>query len=264
MKFPTHIYAIGTTSPLHGSFPLPKHSYLIGYKQNPIVMANIIKPTLQMNTLKLTEFKSDAWGHTVVVSQSWKLGPTCLIPGPWHFLPCRVGRRCRLQSEERCNSYFIERQESTDLSKVTHCVSCSETRTRYKVSRICGPSSFPVTTCLARKDGDTSLKGKHLWEAEHVAELSTEGPKSGHQGPIEGICPWSLAMQFPSLLHCGDEGMALASDQLQFESYLRSLLSLRPESNDLTFSGPQYPLLLDGIIVMTTSETVCEENQSST
>lgn len=70
MKFPTHIYAIGTTSPLHGSFPLPKHSYLIGYKQNPIVMANIIKPTLQMNTLKLTEFKSDAWGHTVVVSQS--------------------------------------------------------------------------------------------------------------------------------------------------------------------------------------------------
>lgn len=39
-----------------------------------------------------------------------------------------------------CCSHFTERQESSDLSKVTHCLNCSRTRSRYKVCRICGPA----------------------------------------------------------------------------------------------------------------------------
>lgn len=38
-----------------------------------------------------------------------------------------------------CCSRFIERQESSDLSKVTHCLNCCRTRSRYKVCIICGP-----------------------------------------------------------------------------------------------------------------------------
>lgn len=241
MNFPRHIYAIGTTLPLHGMFLLLKHGYLIWFKWNPTATANIIKPILQMNSLKLTEVKSDTWGHRVAVWQSWNWKPTYLILGPCPFLLCHAGRRCMLQPEKRCYSYSIKRKESTDLPKVTHCVRCSETRTKYKVSGVYGPSSFPVATCLVRKDGDKSLKGNHLWQAEHVAELSTKDPAFGHQGPIEGYLSLVSCNVVPIFAtrwrqRHGGKGMALASDQLQAKSSPCYLLSLRPGPNDLTFS----------------------------
>lgn len=86
-----------------------------------------------------------------------------------------------------------------------------------------------------------------------MAELSNECPKSRHQEPTDGwiFILGLLQCRFPSLLHCGGKGVVLASDQLEFESYLCYLLSLKPGSNDLTFPDLQYPLRLDGIIIMT-------------
>lgn len=180
MKFPTHIHTIRNTLPLYGTFPLSKHCYLIWFKQNPIIMANIIKLILQMKKLKHTEAKSLAWDHKVVMWQSWI----------WN-------RAAWLQVQDPF-CYAMQHSLGWDavpnLQKDKNQITCPESRTVWVAvepeldtkspeSVVSVPSQGPLS--LARMDGNSSLKGNSSskdWALAELVRLS----KSGHQGPTEG------------------------------------------------------------------------------
>lgn len=107
-------------------------------------MPNIIKPILQVKQLELIEVTSVAWHPKVImcrVETTWLQvhDPLCYAMQKGDASHSR-GWGEGEQEGKGCCSCFTERQESSDLSKVIHCLNCSRTRSRYKVCRICGPA----------------------------------------------------------------------------------------------------------------------------
>lgn len=220
MKFPTHIHTIRTTLPLYGTFPLSKHCYLIWFKQNPIVMANIIKLILQMKKLKHTEAKSLAWHHKVVMWQSWiwKAAAWLQVQDPFCYAMQEGDAGHSLGWDAVPNLQKDRNQITCPGSRVTHCVSCSGTRTRYKVSRICGPSSFPRTTWPCQNGWELIFKRKLIFKRLSIGWACPQMPQVWTSGTYRGIFVLGfLQFRIPSLLHCGGKGLSFASDQLEFQ-----------------------------------------------
>ena len=94
-------------------------------------------------------------------------------------LPCRKGHR----SEPGGDVVAISCQKDKNL------VTCPRSHSMWVAvepeldtrSSEMGPSSFPIQFEPARMGGNSFLKKNYLWEAEHVTELVSEYPKSGHQ-----------------------------------------------------------------------------------
>jgi hypothetical protein len=120
---------------------------------------------------------------------------------------------------------FLERQESSDLSKAAYYVSYSRIRTGPKHSRICGPVSFSMSW-LHQNGWELMFKRKVIIERLSMLLCWSLNPIVWIPGPTEGfICLWPLATQVPLCFTVGARPQAVASDQVEFENQLY-LLSL--------------------------------------
>ena len=147
-----------------------------------------------------------------------------------------------------CCHFLSERQESSDLSKVTQYVSCSRTRTRYKVFRS-GAQLFP-NTIRACQNGwklfflkKLSLRGwTRDWAGQWVSQVWTPENLTQNSSTLDTKPVFYRGFSYsgkPSFMRLLWGNQFLKTHT----STVPSALSLRKEKNEVwwTFAHPTTP-----------------------